>query len=130
MAAAFARSLGGDRVAVLTGGSEPAEALHPAVVEAMREEGLDLAKERPRRFAGDDVRAADVVVTMGCGDACPVFPGKRYEDWKVADPAGLGIDRVRAVRDAIRDMVADLLLSLGIEPGQRGVPTSESPGRP
>lgn len=112
MAAAFARRLGGDRVAVLTGGSAPADAIHPVVAEAMREAGIDLSAERPRRFADADVRAADVVVTMGCGDACPVLPGKRYEDWPVADPAGQPLERVRAVRDAIRDRVEDLLRSL------------------
>jgi len=116
MAAAFARRLGGSRVTVLTGGSAPAGEVHPGVAAAMAEIGIDLSAERPRRFADADVRAAAVVVTMGCGDACPVFPGKRYEDWKVADPAGESIERVRAVRDAIRDRVADLLLSLGIEP--------------
>jgi protein-tyrosine-phosphatase len=127
MAAAFARRLGGDRVTVLTGGSEPADALHPAVAEAMREEGLDLAGERPRRLAAADVHAADVVVTMGCGDACPVLPGKRYEDWRVADPAGMGIDGVRGVRDDLRARVADLLLSLGVEPEQGDGATSPCP---
>jgi protein-tyrosine-phosphatase len=114
MAAAYARSLGGERVKVLTGGSEPADQIHPEVAEAMREEGIDLAAEKPRKFAGPDLGAADVVVTMGCGDACPVFPGKHYEDWQVVDPAGQPLYRVRAVRDAIKDKVTDLLLSLGI----------------
>jgi len=116
MAAAFARRHGGGRVTVLTGGSAPAGEVHPVVAEAMAEIGIDLSKERPRRFADADVRAADVVVTMGCGDACPVFPGKRYEDWKVADPGEEPLDRVRVVRDAIRARVADLLRSLGVEP--------------
>ena len=114
MAAAFARRLGGEGVEVLTGGSAPAGEVHPVVAEAMREAGIDLSSEKPRRVADADVLAADVVVTMGCGDACPVLPGKRFEDWKVADPAGQPLARVRAVRDAIRDMVADLLRSLGV----------------
>jgi arsenate reductase len=120
MAAAWARRLGGDRVTVLTGGSAPAGGIHPLVAQAMAEAGIDLAAGRPRRFTAADVQAADVVVTMGCGDACPIFPGKRYEDWKVADPAGQPLGRVRAVRDAIRDEVADLLRSLGIGPAGPG----------
>jgi protein-tyrosine-phosphatase len=116
MAAAFARSLGAGRVEVVTGGSDPADEVHGPVAEAMLEAGVDLAKERPRRFTDNDVRRSDVIVTMGCGEACPVFPGKRYEDWQVADPKGQSPERVRAVRDALRDKVADLLLSLGIEP--------------
>ena len=114
MAAAFTRRLGGDRVTVLTGGSAPAEGIHPEVAAAMREVGVDLEGVKPRRFAGSDIREADVVVTMGCKEACPVFPGKRYEEWKVVDPAGEPPARVRAVRDAIQDQVADLLISLGI----------------
>jgi arsenate reductase len=114
MAAAFARRLGGDRVTVFSGGSAPAEALHPEVIQVMREEGIDLGAEKPRRFAGSDLATADVVITMGCGEACPVFPGKRYEDWQVVDPEGQPLYRVRAVRDAVKDKVTDLLLSLGI----------------
>ena len=115
MAAAFARQLSKGRVAVLTGGSQPADALHPLVVNAMLEVGIDLAAERPKAFAEADVRRADVIVTMGCGESCPVVPGKRFEDWQVADPKDQSIERVRAVRDALRDKVADLLASLGYD---------------
>jgi protein-tyrosine-phosphatase len=117
MAAAFARALGGDRVEVRTGGSEPADAVHPEVAAAMAEAGIDLAGERPRRFVEGDLRAADVVVTMGCGEACPAVPGKRFEDWEVPDPKGLPVEAVRGIRDGIRDRVAALLASLGVLPG-------------
>ena len=113
MAAAFARQLSKGRVAVLSGGSEPASAIHPMVLAVMQEAGIDLSRERPKAFEDNDVRRADVVVTMGCGEACPAFPGKRYEDWQVADPKDQPVERVRAVRDAIRDKVSDLLASLG-----------------
>jgi ACR3 family arsenite transporter len=113
MAAAFARALGGDRFEVRSGGSDPAGEVHPEVAAAMREVGIDLAGERPRRMEDGDVRAADVVVTMGCGEACPVLPGKRREDWDVEDPAGKPVERVRAIRDGIRARVEALLRSLG-----------------
>jgi protein-tyrosine-phosphatase len=116
MAAAFARQLGGDRVEVLSGGSSPADAVHPVVLAAMREVGIELAGERPARLADAAVRAADAVVTMGCGDACPVFPGRRYEDWAFDDPKGKPLDAVRAIRDAIRARVGRLLESLGVPP--------------
>ncbi len=125
MAAAFARLLGGDRVVVRSAGSAPAGRVHPAVVEAMREAGVDLSAEAPRRLVPDMVRAADAVVTMGCGDACPVFPGKRYEDWEVPDPAGLPLAEVRAVRDEIRARVEGLLRELGV--GQAGCPPAPRP---
>jgi arsenate reductase len=112
MAAGFARALAGDRVQVLSAGSEPAEAINPVAVEAMAEVGIDIAGVRPRILAVDDVRASDAVITMGCGDACPVFPGKRYEDWELPDPAGLPIEQVRPIRDAIRTRVEALLASL------------------
>ena len=112
MAAAFLESIGGDRVRVRSAGSEPAEALNPAVVEAMREVGLDLEGRRPTRLEDAAVRHADVIVTMGCGDACPVHPGKRYEDWEVADPQGRSLEDVRAVRDDVRRRVEELLASL------------------
>ncbi|MGN6444243.1 arsenate reductase ArsC [Amnibacterium sp.] len=112
MAAGFAAALGGDRVRVLSAGSEPAESINPVAVEAMREVGIDIAGTRPRVLDVDDVRASDAVITMGCGDACPVFPGKRYEDWELTDPAGLPIERVRPIRDEIRDRVARLLAEL------------------
>jgi arsenate reductase (thioredoxin) len=112
MAAGFARALGGDRVRVLSAGSEPAEAINPVAVTVMAEVGIDIAGTQPRVLAVDDVRASDAVITMGCGDACPVFPGKRYEDWDLADPAGLPIEQVRPIRDEIRARVQALLADL------------------
>jgi arsenate reductase (thioredoxin) len=112
MAAGYLRALGGDRVRVLSAGSEPAASLNPVAVAAMAEEGIDIAGEQPALLATDDVRASDVVITMGCGDACPIFPGKRYEDWELADPAGRGIDEVRAIRDDIRARIEALLATL------------------
>jgi protein-tyrosine-phosphatase len=114
MAAAFARTLGAGGVEVLSAGSAPAERVNPQVETAMREVGIDLSASRPRRVREEDVRASDVVVTMGCGDACPVFPGGRYEDWAIDDPAGRPLDDVRRIRDAIRLRVVDLLVSLGV----------------
>src|SRR3954447_5136420 len=112
MAAAFARRMGAGRVAVLSGGSEPAAALNPAVVAAMAERGIDISAETPRRWADDDVRTADVVVTMGCGDTCPYYPGPRYVDWELEDPAGRPVDAVRAIRDDIERRVAVLVEEL------------------
>lgn len=112
MAAGFATALGGGRVEVFSAGSEPADRINPAAVEAMAEVGIDIAGNRPRVLAVDDVRRSDVVITMGCGDACPIFPGKRYEDWQLPDPAGLPVEEVRAIRDDIRDRVATLLAGL------------------
>ena len=112
MAAALLAERGGDRVRVRSAGSEPADALNPAVVEVMRELGLDLAGERPKRLEDEAVRAADVVVTMGCGDACPVYPGKRYEDWELEDPAGEDVETVRRIRDEIDERVRGLLATL------------------
>jgi len=109
MAAAFARRIGGDRVAVLSGGSEPAAALNPAVVAGMAERGIDIAGEVPRRWQDEDVRTADIVVTMGCGDTCPYYPGRRYEDWELDDPKGQPIEVVRGIRDDIERRVASLL---------------------
>ena len=97
-------------------GSEPADAVNPAAVAAMLEVGIDLAAEVPKVLTTDAVRASDVVVTMGCGDTCPIFPGKRYEDWELDDPAGQGVDAVRPIRDEIRARVVTLLESLGIDP--------------
>jgi arsenate reductase len=113
MAAAWARSLGGADIDVYSGGSEPADSVSPGAVEVMAEVGIDLAGERPRRWADDEVRSADIVVTMGCGDSCPVFPGVRYEDWPVADPTGLSLEQVRAIRDEIRVRVEGVLSDLG-----------------
>jgi arsenate reductase len=118
MAAGWLGRLGGDRVVVRSAGSAPADDLNPAVVEAMAEVGIDLRASgaHPKRLDEAAVRASDVVVTMGCGDTCPFFPGTRYEDWKLDDPAGQGIDAVRPIRDEIRARVEALLASLGIDP--------------
>ena len=112
MAAGFARVLGGDAVELFSAVSDPADRLNPVAVAAMAEEGIDIAGNEPAILTTDAVRAADVVITMGCGDTCPVFPGKRYEDWELTDPAGLGIDEVRPIRDEIRGRVEKLLQSL------------------
>lgn len=116
MAAGFARAMGGDAVEVYSGGSEPASQVNPVAVEAMAELGIDIANAAPTRWTDDSVRAADVVVTMGCGDTCPFFPGKRYEDWPLDDPAGKDIGFVRPVRDQIAERVRELLISLGVAP--------------
>ena len=112
MAAALLERLGDGRVDVVSAGSEPADELNPAVVEAMREVDIDLDGRVPRRLDDEDVREADVVVTMGCGDACPVFPGKRYEDWALDDPAGKTVEEVRPIRDEIDRRVRRLLSEL------------------
>ena len=109
MAAGYARALGGDRVTVLSGGSAPGAALNPMAVAAMAEEGIDISAEVPQLLLTDDVKASDAVITMGCGDACPIFPGKRYEDWELTDPAGKGLDEVRQIRDDIKGRVTRLL---------------------
>ena len=116
MAAGWLRHLAGDRMDVWSGGSEPTSTINPAAVEAMAEVGIDIAQEFPKPWTDEIVRAADVVVTMGCGDACPLYPGKRYEDWELADPAGEDVEFVRVVRDDIRERVLALMASLGIEP--------------
>ncbi len=113
MAAGFATTLGAGRVQVLSAGSEPAPRINPVAVAAMSEVGIDIAAAQPRVLEVDDVRASDVVITMGCGDTCPIFPGKRYEDWELADPAGLAIDEVRPIRDEIERRVRELLSGLG-----------------
>lgn len=112
MAAGYLEHLAGGRVDVRSAGSEPVERLNAVAVEAMREEGIDIASGAPQLLTVDDVRHADVVITMGCGDACPVFPGKRYEDWQLDDPAGLDLAAVRPIRDAIRDRVRVLIEDL------------------
>ncbi len=112
MAAGFARKLGGDRVQVRSAGSEPAETVNPAAVAAMAEVGIDIRDAAPKLLATDAVREADVIVTMGCGDACPVFPAKRYEDWELEDPAGKDLVTVRAIRDEIERRVRALLAEL------------------
>ena len=114
MAAGFLRHLAGDRIAVRSAGSLPAEAINPVAVEAMREVGIDIAGAQPKVLTTDAVQGSDVVITMGCGDACPIFPGKRYEDWALDDPAGQSLEAVRPIRDAIRRRVEDLIASLGV----------------
>ena len=116
MAAGYLRALSGGAVEVRSAGSLPAEQINPVAVEAMLEEGIDIRAERPKVLTTDAVQASDVVITMGCGDACPIFPGKRYEDWALDDPAGQGIESVRPIRDAIRARVVALLAELGVEP--------------
>ena len=112
MAAGFARTLGGDRIVVHSAGSAPGEVLNPAVVEVMKERDIDIANESPRKLTDGMGLNADVIVTMGCGDACPVYPGKRYVDWDLMDPAGKDVDEVRQVRDEIERRVRDLLADL------------------
>ena len=112
MAAALLDHHASGRVRVRSAGSEPAERVNPAVVQVMDEIGIDVSREIPTKLATEDVAASDVVITMGCGDACPIFPGKRYEDWVLTDPAGKGPDEVRAIRDEIDQRVRDLLADL------------------
>jgi arsenate reductase (thioredoxin) len=116
IAAGWLQHLAGDRVHVYSGGSEPASAVNPAAVAAMAEAGIDIANRHPMPWTDEILGAADVVITMGCGDACPIFPGKRYEDWVLDDPAGKDIDQVRPIRDEIRRRVETLLASLQLDP--------------
>lgn len=116
MAAGYLRALAGGAVEVRSAGSAPADQINPVAVEAMLEEGIDLRAEQPKVLTTEAVQASDVVITMGCGDACPIFPGKRYEDWQLADPAGQGIEAVRPIRDEIRGRVLTLLDELGVAP--------------
>lgn len=128
MAMGFFAHLAGDRAAVFSGGSEPADELNAAAVAAMAEVGIDIAHQQPRRWTDEIVEAADVVVTMGCGDTCPYFPGKRYETWELADPAGLGVEAVRPIRDDIERKVRALLVELGLAPPPE-FPVSHGAGR-
>ncbi|GII54144.1 arsenate reductase [Planotetraspora thailandica] len=112
MAAGWLSHLAGDRIEVRSAGSAPAETVNPVAVEAMKEVGIDITAESPKILTTEAVEASDVVITMGCGDACPVFPGKRYEDWALDDPAGQGIDAVRPIRDEIQDRVQKLIAEL------------------
>jgi protein-tyrosine-phosphatase len=114
MAAAFAQEMAGEDVDVFSAGSEPAGQINPAVVAAMREVGIDLASRKPRKVQDKDFEIADVVVTMGCGDACIYYPGKRYEDWDIPDPSTASMDEIREIRDEIKRRVAHLLSSLGV----------------
>ncbi|MEJ1092117.1 arsenate reductase ArsC [Microbacterium istanbulense] len=112
MAAGFLRASAGDRIEVRSAGSMPADQINPIAVEAMHEVGVDITAEQPKVLTTEAVQASDVVITMGCGDACPFFPGKRYEDWKLDDPASQGIDAVRAIRDDIRARIEALVAEM------------------
>lgn len=114
MAAAYLSRLSGGAVEVRSAGSEPADQVNPAAVEAMAEEGIDITAERPKILTTEAVKESDVVITMGCGDTCPIFPGKRYEDWVLDDPAGQGLEAVRPIRDDIRRRIVKLLNDLGV----------------
>ena len=116
MAAGFLTALAGDRIDVLSAGSMPGDRINPTAVQAMAEVGIDIAGEQPKKLSDEAVLASDVVITMGCGDECPYFPGKRYEDWVLDDPAGQGIEAVRPIRDEIRSRIEELIASL--EPAQ------------
>jgi len=112
MAAGYLGHLAGDKVEVLSAGSAPADQINPVAVQAMAEEGIDITAAVPEILTVDAVKESDVVITMGCGDTCPIFPGKRYEDWDLSDPAGQGIDAVRPIRDEIRGRIEKLLAEL------------------
>ncbi len=112
MAAGWLRELAGDRIEVRSAGSAPADSINPAAVEAMAEVGIDISHQAPKILTPESVQASDVVITMGCGDACPFYPGKRYEDWTLDDPAGKGVAEVRPVRDEIRARIEELIASL------------------
>ena len=124
MAAAWTQHLSAGRVEVRSAGSAPADSINPAVREVMLEQGIDISAEKPKILTTDAVRASDVVITMGCGDTCPIFLGKRYEDWVLEDPAGQGVAAVRPIRDEIRRRVSLLLHDLGIEPARGDAPTA------
>ena len=112
MAAGFLRDIAGDRIEVRSAGSMPAEQINPVAVAAMSEVGIDITAEQPKVLTVEAVQSSDVVITMGCGDACPIFPGKRYEDWELDDPAGQGIEAVRPIRDDIRARIEQLVSEL------------------
>jgi len=112
MAAGYLHHLAGDRIDVRSAGSQPADTVNPVAVEAMAEEGIDLVAAQPKVLTDAAVQSSDVVITMGCGDACPFYPGKRYEDWQLDDPAGQGIDAVRPIRNQIKQRVHDLVAEL------------------
>ncbi|UVI36706.1 arsenate reductase ArsC [Brevibacterium spongiae] len=129
MAAGFLRAMAGDRIEVRSAGSEPAESINSIAVEAMSEVGIDITDNRPTLLAPDAVRASDVVITMGCGDACPIFPGKRYEDWVLDDPAGQGLESVRRIRDDIRARIEALIADLVPDAGATSM-TSQATSSP
>jgi arsenate reductase len=125
MAMGFFKHLAGDRASVYSGGSEPAAEVNPAAVAAMAEKGIDIAAGQPQQWTMDILEAVDVVITMGCGDSCPVLPGRRYEEWVLADPAGQPLDAIRPIRDEIEGRVRGLLVQLGVlRQGGRGYPPS------
>jgi arsenate reductase len=126
MAAGWLRHLAGDAVEVRSAGSEPAGQINPVAAEAMREVGIDITGETPKKLEYETAQDSDVIITMGCGDACPVFPGKRYEDWKLDDPAGKGIEAVRPIRDEIRTRIEALVADL--IPASRAPRTCDSGG--
>ncbi len=126
MALGWFNHLAGDRAVAWSGGSEPASAINPVAVAAMAEVGIDIATQFPKPWTEEIVRSADVVVTMGCGDACPLFPGKRYEDWELSDPANRDLAIVRLIRDEIRQRVESLLVSLAINPATPQSPLAGS----
>ena len=118
MALGWFTHLAGDRAVAWSGGSEPADQVNPAAIAAMQEVGIDISGEHPKRWTDEIVQAADVVVTMGCGDTCPRFPAQRYEDWELDDPAGQGVDAIRPIRDEIEQRVRTLLDELGVPTSQ------------
>ena len=118
MAAAYLNHLSAGAVEVRSAGSAPADQVNPSAVAAMAEEGIDITAETPKILTTEAVKESDVVITMGCGDTCPIFPGKRYEDWDLADPAGKGVDSVRPIRDEIKQRVLALIASLDVPTGQ------------
>jgi arsenate reductase len=121
MAAGWLRHLAGDTVEVRSAGSAPGKTINPAAVEAMAEVGIDITDQTPKLLEYETAQDSDVIITMGCGDACPIFPGKRYEDWKLDDPAGKGIDAVRPIRDEIKARIENLLTDL-LPAGTPGTP--------
>ncbi|NNG35086.1 arsenate reductase ArsC [Nakamurella sp. DB0629] len=126
MAAGYLTHLTGDQIEVRSAGSQPADQINPIAVAVMAEDGIDITTEHPKILTTDAVQASDVVITMGCGDTCPVFPGKRYEDWDLPDPAGQNIDAVRPIRDQIKARVRDLIASLGISSIERAASAARS----
>ena len=117
MAAGWLRHLAGDRIEVRSAGSAPADTINPAAVDAMREVGIDITDQTPKKLEYTTAQSSDVIVTMGCGDACPIFPGKRYEDWDLEDPAGKDIEAVRPIRNEIEQRVRALIGELGLDDG-------------
>ncbi|HNQ07616.1 MAG TPA: arsenate reductase ArsC [Tetrasphaera sp.] len=122
MGAAYTHHLSGGQVEVRSAGSAPADTINPAVRDAMLEDGIDISAESPKVLTTEAVQASDVVITMGCGDTCPIFPGKRYEDWALPDPAGQGVAAVRPIRDEIKARVQSLLTELGVGPMVHALP--------